>query len=124
MIGCFLSASASLKINVTNIRVGKGSIFLEIFNSKAPFFKKPIVSKSVVASESTIEINFDLPEGEYAIAAYQDLNNNKILDRGLFGMPKEPFAFSNNFRPLWSEPTFDDCKFIISKQSIITLKLK
>jgi uncharacterized protein (DUF2141 family) len=38
-----------------------------------------------------------LPHGEYVLTAYQDANNNGILDLGLFKFPKEMVAISNYF---------------------------
>ena len=56
----------------------------------------------------------DIPFGEYAIAIYQDLNNNGVLDKNVFGYPSEPFGFSKNFKPRFSAPDFDDCKITFS----------
>lgn len=36
-----------------------------------------------------------IPAGEYAIQVYQDTNNNRRLDFGLFGIPREPVGISN-----------------------------
>ncbi len=36
----------------------------------------------------------DLAPGAYAIAVYVDENGNGELDRGLFGIPSEPYGFS------------------------------
>jgi uncharacterized protein (DUF2141 family) len=40
-----------------------------------------------------VEIN--LPEGEYVINAYQDINNNDKVDLGLLFIPKEPVGITN-----------------------------
>ena len=32
------------------------------------------------------------------------------LDTGLFGIPKEPYAFGNNWRPKLRGPNFDEIK--------------
>jgi uncharacterized protein (DUF2141 family) len=56
-----------------------------------------------------------IPHGTYAVAIYQDLNGNGKLDENMFGIPNEPFAFSNNVVPRFSAPKFDDCKFEFSK---------
>lgn len=37
----------------------------------------------------------DLPPGRYALAVYVDRNGNGKLDRGMFGIPSEPYGFSN-----------------------------
>jgi uncharacterized protein (DUF2141 family) len=36
-----------------------------------------------------------LVPGRYAIAVYVDENGNGRLDRGMFGIPSEPYGFSN-----------------------------
>ena len=56
----------------------------------------------------------DAPYGEYAVALYQDVNGNGNFDRsGLMGLPREPYSFSNNFRPMQRlrGPRFADCRF-------------
>lgn len=58
----------------------------------------------------------DLPYGTYAIAVFQDLNGNGKLDTGLLGIPKEPYCFSNNFRPRFSGPKWTDCRFMYSAE--------
>ncbi len=62
-----------------------------------------------------ITITFtDVPSGEYALAIYQDLNGNKKLDTNLVGYPKEPFGFSQNIKPRFSAPTYDECKIVFN----------
>lgn len=56
----------------------------------------------------------DIPAGEYALALYQDSNSNKKLDTNIVGYPKEPFAFSQNIKPKFSAPTYEECKIIFN----------
>jgi uncharacterized protein (DUF2141 family) len=56
----------------------------------------------------------DIPAGEYALALYQDSNGNKKLDTNLVGYPKEPFAFSQNIKPKFSAPNYEECKIIFN----------
>ena len=53
----------------------------------------------------------NLEFGQYAIAIYQDVNSNGKIDKNLIGIPTEPYAFSNNFKPTVRAPKFDNCKF-------------
>ena len=46
----------------------------------------------------------DLPPGEYAAVAFQDVNGNGILDKNFLGIPKEPYGFSNGARGSASGP--------------------
>jgi uncharacterized protein (DUF2141 family) len=49
--------------------------------------------------------------GTYTIALYLDKNKNNRLDKGLFGQPLEPYAFSNNARASFSEPALGEQRF-------------
>jgi uncharacterized protein (DUF2141 family) len=60
------------------------------------------------------ELRFDdLPYGEYAISVYHDKNNNGKLDTGLFGIPKEPFGFSNEPKMGFGPPKYEDSAFML-----------
>jgi uncharacterized protein (DUF2141 family) len=59
----------------------------------------------------------DLSYGEFALALYQDLNNDGQIDKNAIGIPTEPYAFSNNFKPTVKAPRFDDCKFAYSAEA-------
>jgi len=122
--GAFLSAPANLKVVVRDIKVGEGSVVLEVYDNEKSFLKKPAAKQIAKANNQNLEFSFDLPEGNYAIAIYQDINDNKKLDKGLFGIPTEPYGLSNNFRPKFSAPSFNDCKFKIAQQTTTTIRLK
>jgi uncharacterized protein (DUF2141 family) len=128
---CFKSNSqntTTLTIKILNIKTVSGQIRIGFYNSASSFpaenktcFNKIVKPKNI----GEISIPFtDIPYGTYAIAIYHDKNENKKLDKNLVGYPKEPFAFSNNFKPLISAPKFSDCSFEFSKTNkIITIKL-
>ena len=64
----------------------------------------------------------ELPAGRYAVAVYVDKNANGKLDRGMFGIPSEPYGFSNgggSFGP----PSYDDAAFDFS-DSGATIQIK
>ncbi len=115
---------AALKIVVRNIQPGKGNIVVDIYNDEKLFLKKPVVSATQRASGSSMVFAFNVPAGNYAVAVFQDLNDNKKLDAGLFHIPKEPFGFSNNYRPSFSAPRYKDCLIAVAgpTTSIIVLK--
>ena len=95
---------------------------VSIFSQKG-FLEKPIQEKSISASGIKVIVEFDLPVGEYAVFASQDVNNNDKLDKNFIGKPKEPYGFSNNVNPFGS-PSYKDCKFTLSNSAkIISIKL-
>ncbi len=64
----------------------------------------------------TAEIT-DLPYGAYAIAMFQDLKGKGKIARNIIGIPTDPYAFSNNFRPVLKAPKFDECCFDYDAES-------
>lgn len=64
-----------------------------------------------IAEKETMTVDFDLVPGTYAIAIYQDEDGNGKLNKGLFGAPTEPYAFSNQARATFSAPKFKKASF-------------
>ncbi len=117
-------ANVEFHIIVNNIEVGKGNIEIALYDSKKDFLNKPFIGKIVPASADSLEFSFEIPKGEYAVAVYQDVNKNNKLDKGLFSIPTEPYGFSNNYRPLFSSPSYDGCEFKVAGDSTIKVTLK
>ena len=65
-----------------------------------------------------------LQPGRYAIAVHHDENDNKEMDLGLLGIPKEGYGFSNNARVIFGPPVFDAASFdVASEKTEIVLNL-
>ncbi len=89
----------------------QGKVMLALFREQDNFPEQDAAFKGVIesAEQEPIRHTFSgLPPGTYAIAAYHDLNGNGKLDRNFFGVPTEPYAFSNNPSVKWSTPDFED----------------
>jgi len=119
-----VAAPASLDVVLTGVRPGGGNVVVEVYGNQETFFKKPLASKVVAADGPRLEAVFELPDGEYAVSAYQDRNGNGVLDKNMFHIPTEPYGLSNHFRPKWSKPTFDDCKFALAGKVVSAILLK
>jgi uncharacterized protein (DUF2141 family) len=114
----------TLTVISKNVEVGKGTVMVAIWNDEKLFLKTPFLSKSLPADQTSLEFSFVLPDGEYAISLFQDINNNGKLDLGLFNIPKEPTGFGNNFRPKFSAPKFKDCSVILVQSMTTEIELK
>jgi uncharacterized protein (DUF2141 family) len=116
-----------LSIHISGISKIKGSLFIAVFRATDDF---PVFGKQFKGIIKEVEgksqnYTFDnLPEGEYALAIYQDVNRNKILDKNLFGIPTEIYGFSNNARRNFSAPSFQEAKFKLNKDLQQTVFLK
>jgi uncharacterized protein (DUF2141 family) len=116
-----------LSIHISGISKIKGSLFIAIFRATDdfPVFGKQFKGIVKEVEGKTQNYNFDnLPEGEYALAIYQDENRNKILDKNLLGIPTEIYGFSNNARRNFSAPSFQEAKFKLNKDLQQTVFLK
>ena len=122
-LGMFFTSSAALKIVVTDIQVGKGNIVVEVYDNDKDFMKKPVKAQTLKAISGSMVFSFEIPDGTYAVMIYQDINENKELDRRIIGIPKEPYGLSNNYTPHFGPPKFDDCKFKLGQQTTLTIKL-
>ena len=78
-------------LEITNVRSDKGNIMVGICSTEDQFLEKAkcTYTLSVPASKGTIVQNLNIAKGKYAIIIYHDENNNKILDRAMFGKPQE-----------------------------------
>ena len=73
---------------------------------------KVIEEVPVMAQSNPQQLSLGLRNpGVYIVATYFDANGNRAMDRGLFGNPTEPYAFSNNVRNRFSEPDLSDQRF-------------
>jgi uncharacterized protein (DUF2141 family) len=71
----------------------------------AGFLKTP-VQQIRIAPGAALTFQFKAAPGRWAVSAYEDRNENGVLDMGLFG-PKEPSGFWRAFSG-WHKPRFDE----------------
>ena len=124
----FASSETSITIEITNIKHPKGTLRLGVFRAGNTFgstYTKPDFGQMVTVTGKGIERTvMNLPPGRYALALYHDMNDNWKLDKNFVGYPKEPFGFSNNYRPIFTGPSFEDCVFEVKENGSSLLKIK
>ena len=88
----------NITIEIGNIIVNGGKVYVYIY-SNAEEFRNRSSSFALEYNDTneTLSQTITIPNGEYLIWLYQDTNNNGKYDTDLFGMPKEPFGFSNYY---------------------------
>jgi|APTNR8051073442_1049403.scaffolds.fasta_scaffold07950_3 uncharacterized protein (DUF2141 family) len=65
----------------------------------------------------------NVPNGIYGVKVFHDVNGNGRMDTNAMGIPREPFAFSNNARGRFGPAKFADASFTIDKATSITIRL-
>ena len=112
-----LLAADVLTVEVTNIKKVKGTMNLALYDSAKSFGASSDVDSSLKTERTDVNdkkmvFTFkDLPKGKYAVNVFQDMNGNQKVDTNFVGMPKEPFGFSQNFKPRFGPPDFEDVVF-------------
>ena len=109
-------APAPVLINLSgNVSGGSGKhvIFVALWQSDG-FLKHP-VQQVRIEPHAEPHFQFQVPVGRWAVSAFEDANDNGILDMGAFG-PKEPSGFWHPFHK-WRKPRFDDVAVQIDRNT-------
>ncbi len=106
-----LASTSARSLRISGIQADGGPVRVAIFNSATAFpdheqadQKLSFVSPHATAAQAPVE---DLPATPFAVAVYQDLNNDGRLNRGMFGIPAEPYGFSNGAMGSMGPPSFE-----------------
>jgi uncharacterized protein (DUF2141 family) len=120
-----LAGAQSLTITVSHVDAGAGPLMFGIFNSEAEFPDGNLAASGLTPGDSnTVIYNIDnLSPGTYAVAIYQDNNENGQLDKSGLGIPKEPYGFSGSWKR--GAADFDEASFDHGSQgTAISVRLR
>ncbi|MET4105578.1 DUF2141 domain-containing protein [Hymenobacter sp. UYP22] len=113
---CSAAGNSSVTVVVSALASTSSAVKVYFYNAQETFLTKGGYAFMRVvkpAGQRQVSVPVELPPGDWAVAITQDVNNNDKLDKNLMGIPTEPFAFSNNVRPRFAPPGFDECKFTV-----------
>jgi uncharacterized protein (DUF2141 family) len=125
LIALTVAPGADLTIVVNHLKANQGKVYIGLYSDPSAF---PTAGKqwrgAVVEpqGESAVAELHDVPAGTYAVAVYQDLNGNGVLDKNFVGQPKEPYGFSNNGSGKTGKPSFPAAAFEV-KSSPVEVKI-
>jgi uncharacterized protein (DUF2141 family) len=106
--------AADLTIQVDDLKEAGGNILVALYDSAGGFMKTAVGTASIAAEKTANTVVMkDLPAGEYAFAVFHDVNANARLDKNMFGMPTEPYGFSNNALGNMGPPSFEQARFTL-----------
>ena len=95
-ISGFANDTISFTLEITGINVNQGQIYVKIYSNDKDYRNDiPYAIYVFESASQSIVYSFDILEGEYLIAIFQDTNNNGQLDTNFFGFPREPVGLSN-----------------------------
>jgi uncharacterized protein (DUF2141 family) len=114
-----------LRITVQGIRSSSGTVLIGLYDSaesferaidlsdKEGFLNDParvagVALKANAARTSGVVLLNLEPGRRYGVIVFQDENGNGRLDKNVWGVPTEPYGFSNHARGFLGPPTFAD----------------
>lgn len=110
------TVTAELHVVVKGLNSNKGRVRFRLFRTEDSYdrqvdaFKEAFVAISERASEWVVK---GVPPQDYALVIYHDENANEEFDMNFLGIPKESYGFSNNIRPKFAQPAYEDVKFTV-----------
>jgi uncharacterized protein (DUF2141 family) len=121
-------AGGTLTIRFEGIEKASGTVRLAMYDASSEFMveEKAVLYNFKVDKLGILEGKIEnLAVGSYAFAVFFDENNNKQLDKNLFGVPTEPYGFSKVPPSKWRLPTWNEVRFEVgpANQTLI-VKLK
>ncbi len=110
-----------------------GLVMIALYDSASAFngegsdddANRAVARTAISASSSRVIATFDnLPAGDYAVKAFHDVNGDGQMNTNPFGMPTEPYAFSNNAVGNMGPARWDRAHFTVSGETTQTISIR
>jgi uncharacterized protein (DUF2141 family) len=98
-----------------------------LYDSAAAFDGRggaPVARAAVSASGPVVATFENLPAGDYAVKAFHDVNGDGEMNTNPFGMPIEPYAFSNNAVGDMGPARWSAAHFAVSGETSQTISIR
>ena len=113
---CPVAQAADLTVSVEGISQNTGAIMLGLFD-ETTYEGNGLDGARVDVDGDRVTVTFEgLEPGEYAIKLYHDVNDDGEMNTNPFGMPTEPFAFSNDAKGRFGPAKWDAAKFSVGAE--------
>lgn len=123
----YAQSSANLSINISNIKLDGSTIYVGLYDNVSSFKSKSGAVDSVILIPDSNSIDVllkNIPLGNYAVAVFQDINNNNRLDIREFKIPIEPIGISNySATSSHLSPTFRKSQFCLKGDTLVIVSL-
>ena len=115
LTGFIQPPDTGLNVVFTHIKEARGQIFVAVYD-RADSYMSPEKARAVrilpVSREGTLNCSFpELGPGTYAVSCFHDVNGNGTMDTNFLGIPTEPYGASNNARPKFRAPNWNETRF-------------
>jgi uncharacterized protein (DUF2141 family) len=109
--------SGDLTVRISGLRP-QGDVLVAVFEKAGGFPNRDNAARTstLPVTDNNANVQFEnLPPGDYAVAIFQDLNDDGVLNKSDFGEPIEPYGFSNDARGGLGPPSFQAAAFTLAR---------
>ncbi|MEM9181327.1 MAG: DUF2141 domain-containing protein [Pseudomonadota bacterium] len=115
-----LASASDLTVNVEGIAQAKGSIMMGLFDEATYNGDGAVNGANLKVEGDSVTAVFEgLEPGEYAVRLYHDVNDDGEMNTNPFGMPTEPYAFSNDAKGRFGPAKWDAAKFTVKADGTV-----
>ena len=112
--------TVTLVVNIKNFKSDDGMAYITLQDPT----NKAVQKTAVKISNNATQVVFkNLVLGKYAVRLYHDKNDNKVMDKGIFGLPKESWGVSNDVKARFGPPKFEDTLFVVDRDKTISITM-
>lgn len=115
----------TLTVEIVGLRSDLGQVRIAVFDSEEDWLQNSAHAKVVDLESRDCSWTFEgVTAGEHGIVVFHDRNANGKNDRNLFGIPKEPYGFSNDVRATFGPPSWEKGKFEVAAGENTTIRIR
>jgi uncharacterized protein (DUF2141 family) len=112
-------ADTPVTVEVRNVANAEGSMVLNVYDNSKDWLETGMRRETApVDGQSTVTFELDLPPGNYAFHAYQDLDDDGEMKSNFIGIPKEPTAVSNDAKGRFGPPKYKDASVAVGTDPV------
>jgi uncharacterized protein (DUF2141 family) len=103
-----------------------GQVMVVLFGSEAAWGGQgaPVAQAMVDVAAGQHTATFTVPAGDYAVKSFHDVNSDGQMNANPFGMPTEPYGFSNNARGNMGPASWAQAHFVVEGDTAQTISLR
>lgn len=114
------SSTGVIMVKVDGFEVEYGQVAVALFDEAGYKGGPQLRGQNAKVSGETVTLEFaNMPAGEYGLKMYHDVDMNGQMNTNAFGLPTEPYAFSNNALGMMGPAKWDAAKFTVSENGAV-----
>jgi uncharacterized protein (DUF2141 family) len=117
------SLTAQVILSLTGVDTPTGDIYVQLCRQEAFLTSGCAHQATLPAQEGVVHTFESVAPGRWAATAWHDADGDGVMKTGMFGIPAEPVAISNDPPALFGPPQFEASAFDVGDEPVrITLQ--